>query len=67
MKLSKAWLKALSGLSINLSAAWFATALIGVNIAAPKEFGELLVLTFNLVFGIIFLLLTVKFEENLEK
>lgn len=61
------WLRALSGLSINISAAWFALAFIGPNVSFPDSPEDFLKLTLNIVFGIVFLLLTVYLERRLEK
>lgn len=61
------WLRALSGLSINISAAWFANAFIGPNISLPRNTAEIFSLTLSLVLGIVFLLITVWLERKLEK
>lgn len=61
------WLKALSGLFINISAAWFALAFIGPNVAFPKSPIEFVLLTSYMIFGILFLVLTVFLERGLEK
>ena len=61
------WFRAFSGLFINVSAAFFAAAFIGQNIAFPKNFLDIFVLTVNVVFGMVFLLLTVLTEKRLEK
>lgn len=58
-----AWLKALSGLSVNLSAAWFTLAIVTPNFSSLANIEALLVLTRDLVFGIVFLVLTVIFER----
>ncbi len=59
-----AWFRSLSGLAINISAAWFAAAFIGSTIALPKNPEELIFLTVNIIFGIVFLLLSVWFEKK---
>lgn len=61
------WLKAFSQLSINISAAWFATPFIGHALSIPNNLLDFFVLTINIVFGIVFLLLGVFFEKRLEK
>jgi hypothetical protein len=66
MKLSKPWLKALSGLSINLAAGWLAAVVIVPNFAGLTKPGALWILTYDLLAAILFLLLTVKLEEFLE-
>lgn len=65
--LTKPWLKALSGLSINISAAWFIAPVIGSNISFPESFSVLRILVFDIVLGIIFLLITVLIEKGIEK
>ena len=66
IKNSRPWLKALSALSSNISAAWLAVAFIGPNISVPKNTKEILVLILYIMFGIIFLLITVLLEKELE-
>lgn len=61
------WLKAYAGLSINISAAYFAVAFIGSNIVFPYDLNKFLVLIWNIIFGIVFLLITVKCEKEIEK
>lgn len=65
--LTKPWLKAWSGLFINISAALIIAPLVSVTIAFPKDSNEFLVLLINLIGAIMFLLLTVKCEERLVK
>ena len=65
--LAKPWLKALSGLSINFSAALYAVPFIGPNISFPKDILDFAILTMNIMLGTMFLLLTVWFEKELEK
>lgn len=60
-------LRALAGLSINTSAAFFAVAFIGPHVAFPKTPEEFTFLTVNIVFGIVFLLLTIWCERRLEQ
>lgn len=59
------WLKALSGLSINLSAAWFAAAIIVPSFAHRADW--LFSLTADLFYGIVYLLFAVILEEKLNK
>ena len=61
------WLRALSGLSINFSAAWLVLPFIGSSVSFPQDILDFLVLTLNIVLGIIFLLLTVLIERRLEE
>jgi len=60
------WIKALSGLSINVSAAWFAVPFIGTTIKFPQTFFDVVILTLDIILGILFLLITVLFERKLE-
>lgn len=60
------WLKAFSGLFINLSAAWLAAAFIGPNVSFPNSPKDYIVLTMQVGFAIVALLLTVQFEKELE-
>jgi len=64
---TKPWLRAFAGLTINISAAWFAVAFIGPNVSLPSNLWEIFVLTWNIFFGIVFLLLTVSIERRLEQ
>lgn len=66
-KKHRPWIKAFSGLSINISAAWFAVPFIGPSISFPNDKSDFLVLTSDIGFGIVFLLLTVWCEGKLEK
>lgn len=60
-------LKALSGLSINLSAGWFGAILIVPNFSPIKTSADFLTLIYDFIFGTIFLGLTVWFEYQLQK
>ena len=51
------WLKSLAGLSINISAAWFGLALITPNFINSGLGEFLIVLTRDVTFGIVFLLI----------
>jgi len=61
------WLRSLSALSINISAAWFAGAVIGSSITHPKNVFEFLTLTGYIAYGIVFLLISVLLKKELEK
>lgn len=63
---SRPWLKAISGLSINLSAAWFTAVFIAPNFWPLARAKDFLVLTADLILAIMSLLLTVKLEGLLE-
>lgn len=63
----KPWIKALSGLFINLSAGWFGAALISFNFLEFSKEGSFWVLMYDVVLGMLFLLLTVRLEKYLEK
>lgn len=56
----KLWLKALSGVCVNLSAAWFAAVLISPGFLPL----DILALTRSFLFGTLFLLFSVKFEGS---
>ena len=60
------WLRAFSGLSINLSAAWLAAPVIGPNVSLPKSIWDFLILTLNIILAIVFLLLSVWCERKLK-
>ena len=60
--LTKSWLRSLSGLCVNLSAAWFATILVSSKFVPL----DILLLTRTVSSGILFLLLSVEFEKLLE-
>lgn len=62
---TKPWLKTLSGLFINLSASWLALAFITPRIS--RSLSELLIsLTSNISYGIVFLVLAVNIEKDLQ-
>jgi len=65
--LDKPWLKAYSGLSINISAAWFGTVFVGPFISLPRTKNEFTLLIWATALGIIFLLLSVWCERRLIK
>lgn len=64
---TKSWLRAYSGLSINLSAAWFGLAIVTPNFSDITTMEGFLTLTRDIMFGIIFLVTCVRIEEFLEK
>jgi len=59
------WLKAFSGLCINLSAVWFGLAIITPNFVNLKEAEAIFVLLKDLFFGIVFLNLTALLEKRI--
>ncbi|OGM55637.1 hypothetical protein A3F62_02390 [Candidatus Woesebacteria bacterium RIFCSPHIGHO2_12_FULL_44_11] len=63
IQLTRPWVKALSGLFINMSAAWYATVFIGAIIT---EVGDIWILITNLFFGTMCLVVSVRLEEILE-
>lgn len=65
-RLPRPLLKTLSGLFINISAAWFIVSFVGPNISFPKSEREFLVLTWQIVLGIVFMLLSLWCEKELE-
>lgn len=65
--LTKPWLRAFSGLSINLSAGWFGVVFIGPNVSFPKNLWDFAVLTADIILAIVFLLVTVWCEKELQK
>lgn len=60
----RSWLKALSGLFINLSAAWYTLAFITPNFIKLDSEG-LNALIFDVFFGTILLVFTVRVERRL--
>lgn len=64
---TRPWLKAYSGLSINISAGFFLGVFIGPNISLPQSTKDFVVLFSYVGFGIVFLLLTVFFEREIER
>jgi len=63
-RVQTSWLKALSGLSINLSAAWYGAVLIAPNFAPINSLFRASVLFYDIVFGTIFLYLAVMLERK---
>lgn len=61
----KALMKALAGLSVNLSAAWLATAIISPNFGDLSDARAILLLTGDLLLGIVFLGVTYALERKL--
>lgn len=66
-RIKRASLRALSGLSINLSAGWFALAFITPNIVDISGALDILRLTYDLLFGILFLVITIFIEFKLNE
>ena len=60
-------LRALSGFFGNISAAWFAIPFIGSGISFPKDIKDFFVLTLDIGFAIVFLIISVLCEKELEK
>lgn len=66
-KYSRAIMRALSGLSVNISAIFFAAAFIGPNLSFPRTPDQVFSLTMNIVFGILFLVISIILEGKLDK
>ncbi len=64
MSWKSAWLSALSGLTINLSSGWFGAIVILPNFSPVKTLADFWVLLYNVVFGSIFLVVTVLIERS---
>lgn len=62
----KSFLKALAAISGNLSAGWFALAIITPNFAYVFSVKTLTVLTLDIAFGIVFLAITTVLERKLK-
>lgn len=62
---TKPWLKSLSGLFINISAAWFMAAALTTNITKLQKTESYIILCYYLIAGLLYLLLSVKIEEIL--
>lgn len=60
----KALFKALSGLTINLSSGWFGAILILPNFSPIKTWADFWVLIYNVVFGSIFLGISILIEKD---
>lgn len=65
MKDKIAFLKSVSGLTVNLSAGWFGVALITPNFSVIAGTKELFLLLFDITFGILFLWFSYKLEKML--
>lgn len=63
---TKPWLKAFSGLFINFSAGYFGLTFIAANFTPFSVPNTLVILTWNLLFGIVFFIASVKTEEILD-
>lgn len=64
--LTKSWLKSIGGLCINLSATWFAVIFITPKLFYQDFIESIIFLTKSTVFGIFFLMLSVKIEDVLK-
>ena len=63
-KYKKAWMKTLSGICGNISAAWLGLTFITPNFVGLANFHIIIVLIRDIFFGIVFLLLAVYFERK---
>lgn len=64
---SRPWLRAFSGLFINISAGWFGLAFITPNVTNIRTGEAILVLIGDVFYGILFLLVVVEIEQSLER
>lgn len=64
---SVSWVKALSALSVNISAALFLAAAVGPTVSSLKTHDDFIVLTLYIVFATLFLLITVFLEGELKE
>ena len=64
MSWKSAWRSALSGLTINLSSGWYGAIIILPNFSPVKTWADLGILLYNVIFGSIFLVLTVLVERS---
>jgi hypothetical protein len=64
MNWKSAWLTAFSGLSVNLASGWFGAILILPNFSPVQTLADFWVLLYNVVFGSIFLIITVLIEKH---
>lgn len=67
IKTKRAFLKALSSVTGNLSAAWFAVAFVTPNFTNIFSIKTMSFLTQNIILGIVFLILTAFIERKLAK
>jgi hypothetical protein len=65
MKERTAVFRSLSGLAINLSAGWFAIVFVAPSSISILSIKDVLTLIYDLLFGIIFLFISYKFEKAL--
>ncbi|MGH7203087.1 MAG: hypothetical protein ACREHC_01440 [Candidatus Levyibacteriota bacterium] len=61
----EAWVKAFTALSGNLAAGYFGLVLIAPNFSPLRSVTDVLILTYDLVLGIVFLWITYKLERSL--
>ena len=66
IKKYRPWLKSFSGIFQGLSSGWFGVAFLTSNPNKLSTFEDLLTLTLNILFAILFLMLSVKTEHILE-
>ncbi len=64
---TKPWLKSLAGLCLNLSATWFSLLFLTSRIPVMHLFDLISDLIRNLIFGIVFLKLSVDIEKYLNE
>lgn len=60
------WLRSFSGIFQGLSSAWFGLAFVTPTISSISNFEDVLTLTVDVLFGMLFLTLSVKAEHILE-
>ena len=60
------WLRTISGIFQNFSAGWFGVAIITPNFTGITSLEDVLTLTLDILFGILFLLLSARLEKLLE-
>jgi len=64
-KNTKAGLKALSGLSVNLSAAWYTAVFIVPNFSGLNALSNIFILTMDIVLGTLCLWISFELEKKL--
>ena len=64
MTWKSSWLRALSGLSINLASGWYGATVVLPNFSPIKTWADFGVLLYDIIFGTIFLVITVLIEKN---
>lgn len=66
MKLSNSWLRVLSGLATNMSAGAFGLVIVFPNVLSITKQENFLILTGNLIVGILLLLVAVRLDEKIK-